>query len=259
MDQVAHLPIRGDPQSDSVKRVIAASARAGTVIDPTESWSEIGGHSTAEPVQNFQPVRAASAAAVRAVPRRRRGAAPTVDTATAHARLARTLLAIRALHEAGVPIVAGTDEGVPGFSVYREIELYVKAGIHADGRDPRGDVGARRRRCAWTTTSARSRPGKRADLLVLDANPLENISNIRTRALGDEGRAAVRQRGAVAGGRLHAVGPRDSLTPASWAVCVHPEHRPDEVRRESAGHLRAQDRAVRAGLERNPRVRRRGI
>ena len=36
---------------------------------------------------------------------------------------------IRALHEAGVPIVAGTDEGVPGFSIYREMELYVMAGM----------------------------------------------------------------------------------------------------------------------------------
>ena len=34
-----------------------------------------------------------------------------------------------ALHKAGIPIVAGTDQSVPGFSLHREIELYVKAGF----------------------------------------------------------------------------------------------------------------------------------
>ena len=34
-----------------------------------------------------------------------------------------------ALHRAGVPIVAGTDVGVPGHTLHRELELYVKAGM----------------------------------------------------------------------------------------------------------------------------------
>ena len=33
------------------------------------------------------------------------------------------------LHRAGVPIVAGTDVGVPGHTLHRELELYVKAGM----------------------------------------------------------------------------------------------------------------------------------
>ena len=33
------------------------------------------------------------------------------------------------LHRAGIPIVAGTDQTVPGHSLHREIELYVQAGF----------------------------------------------------------------------------------------------------------------------------------
>jgi imidazolonepropionase-like amidohydrolase len=177
MDHIAHLPIRAAPGSDSLAQIIAHLRERGTVIDPTASWGEIGGHSTAESVQNFQPVLQHLPPAL--VQTRVAGwGSATVDTATAHARLGRTLAIIGALHTAGVPIVAGTDEGVPGFSVYREIELYVRAGF--------SPMDAIRAATAVSATAMRLDKevgtlelGKRADLLVLDANPLDDISNIR--------------------------------------------------------------------------------
>lgn len=177
IDQVAHLPVRGDPQSDSVRRVIAQLKRRGTVIDPTASWGELLGHSTAEPVSNLQPVLQH----LPPVLALRIGAmgAPNVDTATAHARLARSLAIIRALYDAGVPVVAGTDEGIPGFSVYREIELYAKAGmtpmdaLRAATALPARAMGLER-------DVGTIEVGRRADLIVLDANPLADIANIRT-------------------------------------------------------------------------------
>ena len=36
---------------------------------------------------------------------------------------------VGALHRAGIPVVAGTDQTVPGHSLHREIELYVQAGF----------------------------------------------------------------------------------------------------------------------------------
>lgn len=178
MDQFAHLPIRGEAASDSTKRVIAYLRAHGTVIDPTESWNEIGGHSREESVQSFQPV-------LQYLPppfvqfRVANWGSATIDTATAHSRLRRSLATIRALHEAGVPIVAGTDEGIPGFSVYREMELYVMAGF-----SPMDAL-----RAATAVPAAvlhldkeigTIEPGKHADLLVLDKNPLDDISNVRT-------------------------------------------------------------------------------
>ncbi len=178
MDQFAHLPVRGDPSGEATKSVIAYLKAHGTVIDPTESWNEIGGHSRDESVQAFQPV-------LQHLPppfvqfRVANWGSATVDPPTAHTRLQSSLATIRALHTAGVPIVAGTDEGIPGFSVYREMELYVMAGF--------SPMDALR---AATSVSAAAlhlekevgtiAPGLRADLLVLDKNPLDDISNIRT-------------------------------------------------------------------------------
>lgn len=176
MDQVAHLPIRGDPQSDSVRMLIAALKAHGTVVDPTASWGELGGHSTSERVANFQPGvrRLPSVLAPRIA---RMGA--NVDTATAHARLARTLSIIKMLHDAGVPVVTGTDEGVPGFSVYREIELYAAAGFTPmEALRAATAVPAKAMRLDHEVGTLE--PGKRADLIVLDANPLDAIANIRT-------------------------------------------------------------------------------
>ena len=178
MDQIAHQPIRGDVGSDELNRTIAQLRRHGTVVDPTSSWGEIGGHSQAEPMQRCQPVTQ-HLPQIFLQTRAAGWGAPGVDTATAHARLARSLAVTGALHDAGVPIVAGTDEGVPGFSVDRELELYVIAGFTP--------IDALR---AATAVPAKAmhmdkelgtvEVGKRADLLVLDANPLENIANIRT-------------------------------------------------------------------------------
>lgn len=176
MDQVAHLPIRGDAASDSVQRQIAHLKARGTVVDPTASWGEILSHSTAEPIENFQP-------GINRLPpvlAQRIGAMgiATVDSATAHARLARTLAIIGALHKAGVPVVAGTDEGVPGFSVYREIELYVAAGLSPiDAIRAASAVGAKAMGIDGRVGTIE--PGKFADLVVLDGDPIARISDVR--------------------------------------------------------------------------------
>jgi imidazolonepropionase-like amidohydrolase len=92
------------------------------------------------------------------------------------------LASIAAAREAGVPIALGTDTNnpfvFPGYSVHVELELLVEAGLTpmdalvAATRRPAEMLG---KEDVFGTLEA----GKRADLLILAANPLEDIRNTR--------------------------------------------------------------------------------
>jgi hypothetical protein len=89
---------------------------------------------------------------------------------------------VKAFKEAGVPMVAGTDAGtsgvVWGFSLHDEIELLVKAGLTSE----EALVSATRLPAIWLGIEDKIgtvEVGKYADLVLLDANPLDNISNTR--------------------------------------------------------------------------------
>jgi imidazolonepropionase-like amidohydrolase len=177
MDHVAHLPIRGEADSDEVKQTIAFLKDHHTVIDPTQSWNELLGHAVGTPIAAFQP------GVLKIPPPLNRvfsnAGAAGIDAATARTRLERGLRIVKALHDAGVPIVAGTDEGIPGHSVHREIELYVEAGLTPmEALQAATIVSARAMKMdAELGTIER---GKRADMVVLNANPLDAIRNIRS-------------------------------------------------------------------------------
>jgi len=96
------------------------------------------------------------------------------------------LASVGRMHAAGVPVVLGTDTGnpyvYPGYSVHRELELLVQAGL-----TPMQAIEAGTRRAAEmlrkTDEFGTVAPGRRADLLVLGADPLADIRNTREIAL----------------------------------------------------------------------------
>jgi imidazolonepropionase-like amidohydrolase len=87
------------------------------------------------------------------------------------------LAMVRLLHEAGVRMVAGTD-AFAGFALHRELELYVRAGIPAARVLQMATLGAARLlgRDAELGSIA---PGKLADLVLVDGEPIWNIPDIR--------------------------------------------------------------------------------
>lgn len=89
---------------------------------------------------------------------------------------------VRAMHHAGIRLLAGTDVTneycMPGFSLHDELELLVRAGLtpaealRAATCDPAEFLG-------MLESAGTVEEGKLADLVVLDANPLEEITNTR--------------------------------------------------------------------------------
>jgi len=166
-----------DLRSPAARDGIAFFVSHHTVIGPTIALFEWMWHAQNTPVSDFEPGITHVAPELRDA-LEHTGVAPGFAPKFAES-LKSALEAIAAMRHAGVPIIAGTDQAIPGYSLYRELELYVRGGMtpleaiqtattvpaHVLGREREmGSVEA----------------GKRADLIVLDANPLEDIHNIRT-------------------------------------------------------------------------------
>ncbi len=85
---------------------------------------------------------------------------------------------VKALHDKGITIVAGTDMGFPGYSLARELELYVQAGLTPlEAMQTATIIPAKVMNMDKNSGSITA--GKQADLLILDADPLTEIRNIR--------------------------------------------------------------------------------
>jgi imidazolonepropionase-like amidohydrolase len=105
------------------------------------------------------------------------------DLATRKRFVAKELEVVAALHRAGVPFLAGTDTtaGVyvfPGFSLHDELGLLVKAGF-TPAEALRSATLLPAEYLAMSDRLGRVEKGKLADLVLLDANPLDDIANTR--------------------------------------------------------------------------------
>ena len=112
-----------------------------------------------------------------------RFATTNVETNRRVASLRRAVL--QALHQGGAKIALGTDSpqifSVPGFAMHREMALYVELGM-----TPYEVLEVATRRPAEYFSAADEfgtvAEGRRADLLLLTANPLDDIGNVAKRA-----------------------------------------------------------------------------
>jgi imidazolonepropionase-like amidohydrolase len=104
------------------------------------------------------------------------------DSARTRDRLDRVFATMRELRRAGVRMLIGSDApnpgSLPGIALHRELELFVKAGyspyevLRIATRDAAEFAGA-------LDSLGTIQAGRLADLLVLGANPLDDITNTR--------------------------------------------------------------------------------
>lgn len=163
-----------DLASEPSRKTIALFKSRGLVVDPTMALAELGTHTPEENARR-EPGLAKVAEPLRA-PLASMGSAAGSELAALYWKA--DLDVLRALHTAGIPIVAGTDQAVPGHSLHREMEIYVEAGftpmeaIQAATLVPARAMGREKE-------SGTVEAGKRADLVVVDADPLADIRNLR--------------------------------------------------------------------------------
>jgi imidazolonepropionase-like amidohydrolase len=176
--EVAEHGVEIDPSQDRVKAFLALLKERGTVVDPTLMTFEtlfIGKKGEVSPsfamIADRMPAQIRRAFLSGSLP------VPAGKEERYRASYRSMQRMVKALFDDGIPIVAGTDE-LPGFSLPRELELYVDAGI------PAPDVlriatlgGARVMKKDGEFGSIEA--GKAGDVILVDGDPSRRISDIR--------------------------------------------------------------------------------
>jgi imidazolonepropionase-like amidohydrolase len=168
MDQINHLQyVSRMPRTQAS---IDFLVQHHTVVDPTASWGEMGGHSKEIEASSFEPGLLKAPEYLAFKFNGMGGNRPS--------RMKENLDLILALHRAGVPIVAGSDTGLVGYGLIREVELYAAAGMTPlQAIQAATIVPARAMGLDKDTGTVEA--GKRADLILVNGDPLAHISDLR--------------------------------------------------------------------------------
>jgi imidazolonepropionase-like amidohydrolase len=148
----------------------------GTVIDPTLGVFEMIFRNTKDDITQMEPAYRTLPLPLQAL-FRNMGMAP--DVAPRYKPIMASAEKItKALYDAGVPVVAGTDMGFPGYSVARELELYVEAGLSPlQALQTATIIPAQVMKLDKVT--GHIAPGLKADLVIVEGDPLARIRDIR--------------------------------------------------------------------------------
>jgi hypothetical protein len=178
-------------QGPEVQRFIAMLRQRGTVVDPTLATFE------AQFTQrDGEPNPSLVAVADHLPVLWRRGLLQSESSPDAQQAqqwresYARMLALTAALHRAGVPLVAGTDS-TPGLAFWRELELYVQAGIPAP-QVLRIATSNAARVAGIAERAGSIAPGLSADLVLVQGDPTRDITALRRTLLVFKGGQAYR-------------------------------------------------------------------
>jgi cytosine/adenosine deaminase-related metal-dependent hydrolase len=175
---VAENAHRLDLSSAQVKDFLSLLQRGPTVVDPTLTVFEASFiQRQGEPNPSYAVIADHLPVTVQRTLRRNTMDVNEQNVETYRASYARMVELVGLMHKSGIPLVAGTD-AMAGFTLHRELELYVKSGIApAEALRIATWNGAK-----YTKTLDRVgsiSPGKLADLILLEDDPTKDISAIR--------------------------------------------------------------------------------
>ena len=186
---VEQLDGRAKPVEDkALQDLVQRTKKAGAWIVPTMFvWETLQGPVTLESRTGLAELRYMPAPQVeqwtKGLDSRLKN--PQYDAAQAKLHIDNRMKILKALQDGGVRILLGSDApqqfNVPGFSIHREMRRMADAGINAYEivKSGTANVGQYfKAQDSFGTIAV----GQRADLILVDANPLENVSNMEKRS-----------------------------------------------------------------------------
>jgi len=179
---------RGPIPDDSLRSVARRTKAAGAWVVPTMVlWETLMGVPDLEELTAFPELRymPRNTVAQWTNAHRNRLASPQVVLVAGRATAENRKRLLEMLQDEGVGILMGTDApqqfSVPGYSLHREMKLMVEAGMTPHEVLTSGTINVGRY-FANADKFGTIAPGQRADLILLDANPLADIGNVAKRA-----------------------------------------------------------------------------
>ena len=186
---------QGPVDPDRLADIVERTRDAGAWVVPTMAlWETLMGTSDLEtltslPELQYMPPRLVEQWTSQYEARLR---APNFDSAAARHIVDNRKRVLAALNNGDVPILMGTDApqqfSVPGFSIHRELEVMADAGMTPYEIIKSGTVNVGRY-FEGQDSFGTIKVGNRADLILTNANPLDDVANIA-------GRSGVMVRGA---------------------------------------------------------------
>ena len=186
---VEQLDGRAKPVEDkALQDLVQRTKKAGAWIVPTMFvWETLQGPVTLESRTGLAELRYMPAPQVeqwtKGLDSRLKN--PQYDAAQAKLHIDNRMKILKALQDGGARILLGSDApqqfNVPGFSIHREMRRMADAGINAYEivKSGTANVGQYfKAQDSFGTIAV----GQRADLILVDANPLENVSNMEKRS-----------------------------------------------------------------------------
>lgn len=160
----------------------------GTVLDPTIALDVVRILPLNTPVESVDPDAYRIAPELFEGKRFRKGLSPILYD-KGQLEIKKSMEILGKFQKAGVPIVAGTDNAIPVFSLYTEIETYQRLGNFSNLEALQSATIVSARSMGLGDVTGSLEVGKEADIAILDKNPLDDITNIRTiRAVVTNGR-----------------------------------------------------------------------